>query len=244
MQYSLQEDGSLEPLPQRNIDTGLGLDRMAAIQQDVPSVFENDQFSPLVELGEELSGSPLRIGLPDHQGAARARRPQPRDELPDRRRRRALERGPRLHPAASDAARDPAGALDRHRVAVPGPVRGPGDRDHGRRVPGAARGARVDPPLALRRGGELRPHAGAGHAAAGGPRRARESRRHLVDRCARRLPAARHLRVPIRPHTRAAPARGAVRGRRGLPRADGGAARPRAHWRRRAPTAPRTSTSR
>jgi alanyl-tRNA synthetase len=56
MQYSLHEDGSLEPLPQRNIDTGLGLDRMAAIQQDAPSVFENDQFRPLVELGEELSG--------------------------------------------------------------------------------------------------------------------------------------------------------------------------------------------
>ena len=56
MQYSLHEDGSLEPLPQRNIDTGLGLDRMAAIQQDVPSVFETDQFRPLVDLGEELSG--------------------------------------------------------------------------------------------------------------------------------------------------------------------------------------------
>jgi alanyl-tRNA synthetase len=56
MQYSLHEDGALEPLPQRNIDTGLGLDRMAAIQQGVPSVFENDQFRPLVELGEELSG--------------------------------------------------------------------------------------------------------------------------------------------------------------------------------------------
>ena len=56
MQYSLHGDGSLEPLPQRNIDTGLGLDRMAAIQQNVPSVFENDQFRPLVELGEELSG--------------------------------------------------------------------------------------------------------------------------------------------------------------------------------------------
>ena len=56
MQYALHEDGSLEPLPKRNIDTGSGLDRMAAILQDVPSVFENDQFRPLVELGEELSG--------------------------------------------------------------------------------------------------------------------------------------------------------------------------------------------
>jgi alanyl-tRNA synthetase len=56
MQYSQQADGSLEPLPQRSIDTGSGLERVAAIQQDVPSVFETDQFRPLVELGEELSG--------------------------------------------------------------------------------------------------------------------------------------------------------------------------------------------
>src|SRR4051794_26731354 len=56
MRYELQEDGSLIELPQRNIDTGLGLDRIAALLQDVPSVFETDQFKPIVELGEELSG--------------------------------------------------------------------------------------------------------------------------------------------------------------------------------------------
>jgi len=48
--------GGLVPLPAQNIDTGLGLNRMAAIQQNVPSVFETDQFRPLIELGEELSG--------------------------------------------------------------------------------------------------------------------------------------------------------------------------------------------
>jgi alanyl-tRNA synthetase len=56
MQYELHGDGSLTPLPAQNIDTGLGLDRMAAILQDVPSVFETQHFRPLVELGEELSG--------------------------------------------------------------------------------------------------------------------------------------------------------------------------------------------
>jgi alanyl-tRNA synthetase len=45
----------LKPLPASNIDTGLGLNRMAAILQDKPSVFETDQFRPLIELGEELS---------------------------------------------------------------------------------------------------------------------------------------------------------------------------------------------
>jgi alanyl-tRNA synthetase len=56
MQYELHGDGSLTDLPKRNIDTGLGMDRLAAILQDVPSVFETDQFAPIVALGEELSG--------------------------------------------------------------------------------------------------------------------------------------------------------------------------------------------
>ncbi|MGZ4201768.1 MAG: alanine--tRNA ligase [Thermoleophilaceae bacterium] len=56
MQFELHEDGSLTDLPKQNIDTGMGLDRMAAILQDVPSVFETDHFRPLIDLGEELSG--------------------------------------------------------------------------------------------------------------------------------------------------------------------------------------------
>jgi alanyl-tRNA synthetase len=56
MQYELHADGSLTELPQKNIDTGLGLDRMAAIQQDVPSVFETSHFRPLIEFGERRSG--------------------------------------------------------------------------------------------------------------------------------------------------------------------------------------------
>jgi alanyl-tRNA synthetase len=79
MQYQLHEDGTLEPLPKSNIDTGLGLERLAAILQDVPSVFENDQFSPLIAVGETLSGRrydeggavtrALRV-LADHSRAA------------------------------------------------------------------------------------------------------------------------------------------------------------------------------
>src|ERR671919_680502 len=56
MQYELQRDGSLPDLPFKNIDTGMGLDRMAAILQDVSSVFETEHFRPMIELGEELSG--------------------------------------------------------------------------------------------------------------------------------------------------------------------------------------------
>ncbi len=56
MTYNQEPRDKLTPLPARNIDTGLGLNRMAVILQDVPSVFETDQFRPLIELGEKLSG--------------------------------------------------------------------------------------------------------------------------------------------------------------------------------------------
>ncbi|MHB8533443.1 MAG: alanine--tRNA ligase, partial [Solirubrobacteraceae bacterium] len=56
MQYEQREANVLEPLPAKNIDTGLGLNRMAAILQHKESVFETDQFAPLIELGERLSG--------------------------------------------------------------------------------------------------------------------------------------------------------------------------------------------
>ena len=56
MQYDQEPEGVLTPLPARNIDTGLGLNRLASILQDTRSVFETDQFAPLIALGEELSG--------------------------------------------------------------------------------------------------------------------------------------------------------------------------------------------
>ena len=62
MSYDLAEDGTLTELPMRNIDTGMGLDRMAAILQDVPSVFETDLVRPLIDLAEELSGRSYEEG--------------------------------------------------------------------------------------------------------------------------------------------------------------------------------------
>ena len=56
MQYNQDPHDHLVELPTRNIDTGLGLNRMAAILQGKESVFETDQFQPLIDLGQELSG--------------------------------------------------------------------------------------------------------------------------------------------------------------------------------------------
>ncbi len=56
MQYDQNPSNRLNPLPANNIDTGLGLNRLAAILQGKDSVFETDQFQPLIDLGEELSG--------------------------------------------------------------------------------------------------------------------------------------------------------------------------------------------
>jgi alanyl-tRNA synthetase len=64
MTYDLGADGSLAPLPMRNIDTGMGLDRMAAILQDVPSVYETDLIRPLIDLAEEMSGRSYEEGDP------------------------------------------------------------------------------------------------------------------------------------------------------------------------------------
>jgi alanyl-tRNA synthetase len=56
MQYERHEDGSLTSLPAKNIDTGAGLERMAALLQDKVSVFETDAFWPLVEWAQRESG--------------------------------------------------------------------------------------------------------------------------------------------------------------------------------------------
>ena len=56
MQYELRADGSMDELPMKNIDTGMGVERMAAILQGVESVFETDVFRPIVALSEERSG--------------------------------------------------------------------------------------------------------------------------------------------------------------------------------------------
>lgn len=55
-QFDRQEDGSMPELPHRNLDTGMGLERMAAIMQHKSSFFDGDVMQSLIKLGEDISG--------------------------------------------------------------------------------------------------------------------------------------------------------------------------------------------
>jgi alanyl-tRNA synthetase len=49
MQYNRDEAGALTPLPKQNVDTGMGLERIAAVMEGKLSVFETDVFQPLID---------------------------------------------------------------------------------------------------------------------------------------------------------------------------------------------------
>ena len=54
MQYNRDEAGNLTPLPHKNIDTGMGLERLASVVQRVPNDFETDLFRPIMDKACEL----------------------------------------------------------------------------------------------------------------------------------------------------------------------------------------------
>jgi len=49
MQYNKTEDGQFEPLVQQNVDTGMGLERVAAVMQGVSNVYETDRMMPIMD---------------------------------------------------------------------------------------------------------------------------------------------------------------------------------------------------
>lgn len=55
-QFDRQEDGSLKALPRKNIDTGMGLERLVFAAQNKPSPFDTTLFSPIVEKAAALLG--------------------------------------------------------------------------------------------------------------------------------------------------------------------------------------------
>jgi alanyl-tRNA synthetase len=56
MEYEQHPDGTLTPLPKQNIDTGMGVERLAAIVQDVRSVYETDAYQSIMAWVAEASG--------------------------------------------------------------------------------------------------------------------------------------------------------------------------------------------
>lgn len=73
MQYNKKEDGTFEPLKQQNVDTGMGLERVACVLQGVKSVYDTDRMKPLMEAVKKLATTPderaTRI-IVDHLKAA------------------------------------------------------------------------------------------------------------------------------------------------------------------------------
>ncbi len=83
---------NLRPLPSKNIDTGMGLERTAAVLQGVETNFHIDILRPIVEAAAEVCGVEVRVRQRQRPAAAADRRPRP--GLHVRGPRERLSRGP------------------------------------------------------------------------------------------------------------------------------------------------------
>ena len=192
------------PLPQRNIDTGMGLERMATLLQGVDNLYEIDEVYPVLERAAELTGK--RYGARSGHSAGPATRTtcgcasSPTTCAPrscSSATASPRQRGSRLRPAP-DAA--PLGALDAPpRVRGPVPARAaPGLRGADAAVlPRARTGFDRISQIAYAEEEAFRRTLTAGRRSS--TRRSRAPR-SPADACGRPgVPAARHLRLPHRP---------------------------------------------
>ena len=105
IEYNRLPGGTLEPLRFASVDTGSGLERMAMVLQGRESVYGTDRFAPIV--------ASVQAALPgagaSERDIRRGGRPSAVSDVHPRRGGHAVERGPRVHPAAAAAHRDRGG---------------------------------------------------------------------------------------------------------------------------------------
>jgi len=74
MQWNRDASGNLTPLPKPSVDTGMGLERIAAVLQGVISNYDTDLFQPLIQEAISLTGAdPITAAIEDSQEAASLR---------------------------------------------------------------------------------------------------------------------------------------------------------------------------
>lgn len=79
MQYNKTVEGRYEPLKQKNVDTGMGLERMSAILAGKDNIYETELFLPLIKkirelAGNEIAAAPRKSSGPRNDGLVKAER--------------------------------------------------------------------------------------------------------------------------------------------------------------------------
>jgi alanyl-tRNA synthetase len=69
MMFNRLKDGSLEPLPTRHVDTGMGFERLVRVLQNKQSNYDTDVFTPIIRAIENISGKKYE-GTPDKKDVA------------------------------------------------------------------------------------------------------------------------------------------------------------------------------